>query len=180
MENNKKVVVLVTPPSHTHRTAEENLGIGYLASSLRTKGFPVVIIDAWLYNYPINILVEKILIIRNILFIGVSCYRSSLDDVGNVIKQLRASGYNGVVTAGGFGPTFHDSDFLSGGVDIVLKGEAEDSIVELANLLNNGTYQKNGSQRYGSLNRECCCNYVEVKQNLITVVVVFGEIFIEL
>ncbi|MFA4818777.1 MAG: radical SAM protein [Patescibacteria group bacterium] len=143
MENNKKTVVLVTPPSHTHRTAEENLGIGYLASSLRAKGFPVVIIDAWLYNYPINILVEKILTIKNILFVGISCYRSSLDDVGNVIKQLRPLGYNGVVTVGGFGPTFHDSDFLSVGVDVVLKGEAEDSIVELANLLNNRNYQKN-------------------------------------
>lgn len=141
MKNNKKTVVLITPPSHTHRTAEENLGIGYLASVLRINKFSVVIIDAWLYNYSMEKLTEKILQIKNVFLIGISCYRSSLDDVKEIIKNLRQSGYHGAIVAGGYGPTFHDIDFLKVGVDVVLKGEAEESIIQLANLLNNQKYQ---------------------------------------
>lgn len=141
MKNNKKTVVLITPPSHTHRTAEENLGIGYLASVLRVNKFSVVIIDAWLYNYSIEQLTRKILQVKNIFLIGISCYRSSLDDVKEIIKNLRQSDYHGAVVAGGYGPTFHDIDFLKVGVNIVLKGEAEESIIQLINLLNNQKYQ---------------------------------------
>lgn len=42
--------MLATPAPVTHRTAEENLGLGYLAAMLRHAGFSVQIIDGWLSN----------------------------------------------------------------------------------------------------------------------------------
>lgn len=41
-------IILATPAPISHITAEENLGIGYLASTLREKGYNVKIIDGWL------------------------------------------------------------------------------------------------------------------------------------
>ena len=45
----KNRVFLCTVAPNSHRTAEENLGISYLASVLRENGFVVGIIDAWLH-----------------------------------------------------------------------------------------------------------------------------------
>ena len=44
----KRTVVLATPAPVSHRTAEENLGLGYLASTLRQGGYEVMLIDGWL------------------------------------------------------------------------------------------------------------------------------------
>jgi hypothetical protein len=49
-DSNKKIVYLVTVSPKTHRTSEENLGLGYLKSSLMNEEYDVQIIDGWLNN----------------------------------------------------------------------------------------------------------------------------------
>ncbi|MDP3947404.1 MAG: radical SAM protein [bacterium] len=130
-----ETIVLLTPPSHTHRTAEENLGLGYLAATLRAAGFPVRIVDGWLRNLTIEEVVREISATPHPLLIGASCYRSSLDAMREVITRVRTWNRTVPVVAGGYGPTFYDKDFLDAGVTYVLRGEAESSLLELARAL---------------------------------------------
>lgn len=60
---NKIVLCTIAPVSQ--RTAEENLGIGYLAESLRKEGYTVSIIDAWLMSLNDEQFLE---ILKNFLF----------------------------------------------------------------------------------------------------------------
>lgn len=128
-------VVLCTPPSPTHRTAEENLGIGYIAKMLRNEKFTVDIIDGWLEGYSIQEIAQLILSLNDIKVLGISAYRSSLNDVRNLILILRDSGFTSPIVAGGFGPTFYDDDFLRIGIDVVVRGEGEKCFPKLVEAI---------------------------------------------
>ena len=45
-----KIIYLVVLKPSSHRTAEESLGIQYLAASLIAEGYVVRVRDAWLDN----------------------------------------------------------------------------------------------------------------------------------
>lgn len=128
-------IVLLTPPSHSHRTSEENLGIGYLAAILRQIGHNVVVIDGWLLNLTVVEIVTRMLSIGDISLIGISCYFSSIDDVQTLLQAIRNANILSPIVAGGYGPTFHPVEFLSTGADFVLRGEAESSLVALVQSL---------------------------------------------
>lgn len=128
-------IVLITPPSHTHRTAEENIGIGYLATVLRKIGYLVTIIDGWLNAFSKEQIVKKILEVKHPILIGISCYECSLEDSSEIITSLRKSGCNTPIVGGGYGPTFHDEKFLHNGFNFVIRGEAEKSILQLTRVL---------------------------------------------
>ncbi|PIR05055.1 MAG: hypothetical protein COV57_01090 [Candidatus Liptonbacteria bacterium CG11_big_fil_rev_8_21_14_0_20_35_14] len=133
-----KIMALLTPPSHTHRTAEENLGLGYIASILRNAGYRVHIVDAWIEGISIQKLIERLLLIGKINFIGISCYRSSLDEVKKIVLEIRSKIGKMPIIAGGFGPTFYPEDFLDIGVDIAVIGEGEYIIINLLKVLEEG------------------------------------------
>ncbi len=128
-------IVLLTPPSRSHRTSEESLGIGYLAAVLRQLGNNVSIIDGWLLNLTIAEMVAKMSSMGDIFLIGISCYFSSIDDVHTLIQSIRDARIVSPIVAGGYGPTFHPVEFLSAGANFVLRGEAELSLVELVTSL---------------------------------------------
>lgn len=132
-------VVLATPPPITHRTAEENLGLGYLASSLRNQGNEVSIVDGWLHGLSSHQLAEEILKNPPTSFVGFSCYRSNMERTMEVASILRGSGLDVPIVVGGYGPTFHADEFLSAGFDIVVRGEGEETIVELLKYFEHGT-----------------------------------------
>jgi len=123
------MVILLTPQPKIHRTAEENLGIGYLASALRNEGHQVKIIDSWLLGMNNSQILEQIFKAGQVTAIGISCYKSSLDEVKELIQLLRSSGITASIIAGGYGPSFFPNDFLSAGCDFVIKGEAEKTLV---------------------------------------------------
>lgn len=52
---------MVTPAPVSHRTAEENLGLGYLSAILQKNGFEVKILDAWLNGWTPDELADNIL-----------------------------------------------------------------------------------------------------------------------
>lgn len=134
-----KIMALLTPPSRTHRTAEENLGLGYIASILRNAGYIVHIVDSWIEGVSVQKLIERLLLIDKIDFIGISCYRSSLDEVKKIVLEIRSKIGKVPIIAGGFGPTFYPEDFLDIGVDIAVIGEGEYIIVNLLKILEEGS-----------------------------------------
>lgn len=132
----KGTVLYIVPPAISHRTAEENLGVGYLASYLRKNDIEVVIIDAWLgkISYQeLNKKIDEIFINNDVLFIGISTYVSNIGSVCPIVAFLKQN-YNVPIVAGGFGPSFFTKEFLEIGIDIVSIGEGEETNLELCKL----------------------------------------------
>ena len=70
----KNIVYLVTLKPSSHRTAEESLGIQYLAASLIKNGFEAKIRDAWLDgSIDENSIIDEVQKDKdNLLFVGIS------------------------------------------------------------------------------------------------------------
>ncbi len=107
-----KSVVFVAPNVKSNRTAEENVGIGYLASKLRIENYHVHVIDAWLEDLTSEEIVSRICDIENVLFVGFSCYRTSMPEAILVLETLRSKQLMVPTIVGGFGPTFYPEEFL--------------------------------------------------------------------
>ncbi|MFA5942109.1 MAG: radical SAM protein [Candidatus Paceibacterota bacterium] len=125
-----KTIALVTPRTLSHRTAEETLALGYLASVLRENGYLVTIVDGWLRGISsseiVNIIAKDVPDI-----ICMSSYRSNLEQAKELLGAITGRFGNIPTICGGYGPTFHDKDFLDAGFSVVVRGEAEHMIVSL-------------------------------------------------
>lgn len=132
MQQNNNFIILATPAPISHRTAEENLGIGYLAATLREKGYNVKIIDGWLTGLTPKQLASEILSQKSPLFVGFSAYQSNMDMAIQTLNAVKKERADIPFVAGGFGPTFNPEDFLNSGFDVVLRGEGEDALLQLA------------------------------------------------
>ncbi|GAA3434190.1 B12-binding domain-containing radical SAM protein [Kutzneria kofuensis] len=117
-------IVLATPSPVTHRTAEENLGLGYLAAFLREAGYEVTIVDGWLRGLDVIELAAQVVALRPVL-LGFACYRSNMQRAIETMRLVREGGVRPFTVAGGYGPTFHTEDFLDAGFDAVVRGEGE-------------------------------------------------------
>lgn len=126
------VVVLATPAPVTHRTAEENLGLGYLAAALRATGRQVRVFDAWLEGLTAAELADRIIHGPTPLLVGFSCYRSNMAAAIETATAVRVALGAVPVIAGGYGPTFHPAEFIQAGFDVAVRGEAEQTVVDLA------------------------------------------------
>lgn len=134
----KNKVILVTLSPKTHRTSEENLGLGYLKSSLNESGYSVEIIDGWLCNYTLDEVFNRIIADEgNILFIGFSSYMSNTRPTIDLINKIKLHNKKLKIVCGGFGPTFYPEEYLNNGSDFIIRGEGEKTIVELANCFSN-------------------------------------------
>jgi len=126
-----KKIILTTLSPNSHRTSEENLGIGYLKSALVKNGFTVIIIDGWLESLSLEEVYKKIKENTDVLFVGLSSYMMNTKPTIELIKKLKEDQI--ITVCGGFGPTFFPNEHLDAGAEYVLRGEGEKSIIELAN-----------------------------------------------
>lgn len=132
-------IILTTLSPNSHRTAEENLGIGYLASSLRKNGFLVEIIDGWLEGISDDEVFKRISSIDNIGIVGISCYMSNNDSSIALAKKIRKNYPNIHLICGGFGPSFTPNKFLSSNTfEVAMIGEGENTIVYVCENLLSG------------------------------------------
>ena len=132
MRHDNNFIILATPAPISHRTAEENLGIGYLAAVLRKNNYEVEIIDGWLADFTPEQISSRILASKRPLFVGFSVYQSNMDIAIQTINAVKNKKLDIPFIAGGFGPTFNQSDFLNAGFDVTVRGEGEDSLLLLA------------------------------------------------
>jgi radical SAM superfamily enzyme YgiQ (UPF0313 family) len=128
-------IVLLTPPTVSHRTAEETLALGYLAAVLRKSGYSVGIIDAWLEGLTQDETVERIGSEGIPSLLGFSCYRSNLEHAHAILLKARSCFGNIPAICGGYGPTFQPKDFLQHGFDVAVLGDAEAVIVSLVKAI---------------------------------------------
>ncbi|MBO7644937.1 MAG: cobalamin B12-binding domain-containing protein [Alphaproteobacteria bacterium] len=129
-QNKNNFIILATPAPISHRTAEENLSLGYLSAVLQHNGYNVKILDAWLNGWSPDELAKNILSEPNPIFVGICAYQSNIDQAVktlNAVKKLKDIKF----VAGGFGPTFSPDLFLDSGFDYVIRGEGEDAHVQI-------------------------------------------------
>lgn len=130
-------ISLITPPTHSHRTAEETLALGYLASVLRKSGYDVLVVDAWLERLGTDEIVNRMVEFGDVKLVAMSCYRSNLDQAVEALESIRRQFGDIPAICGGYGPTFHDIDFLQAGFTVAVRGEAEHIIASLVDALVN-------------------------------------------
>lgn len=142
----KKIYLVVLKPT-SHRTAEESLGIEYLASVLIKEGYEAKIRDTWIDN-SINeeIVFHEIIQEKNdVLFVGVSSYMLNNDASCQLINKLNQNNINTV--AGGYGPTFEPEKFLKSGAKLVMFGEGEKTIIDVAHYFEQENAQNENLKR---------------------------------
>ena len=124
-----KEILLLTPPANTNRTAEENLGLEYLASESRKNGHNVSYLDGFLNGLSNEEIVE-IISKENPEVVGISPSMDSVNNVLEIAGNLRRNGYGGQIILGGIYASFESDSLLmsaNGAIDGVITGEADDS-----------------------------------------------------
>jgi radical SAM superfamily enzyme YgiQ (UPF0313 family) len=138
-------VLLVQPPygGPYNFWKSENLGMGYLASALESRGYSVEILDAFLLDLDIETVVAHILEAKPRLMLGFSMLSYELFRMGDaILRRLRAEGFQTHVSVGSWFPTFWYQTMLEEGfpIDSVVIAEGERSICALADYLAVGTW----------------------------------------
>jgi anaerobic magnesium-protoporphyrin IX monomethyl ester cyclase len=122
------------------RYQSENLALGYLAASLREAQYETGVLDAHLLMLTPEQTVQEILDKRPWM-VGISA--SAQDNITatfEVVGLLRKNGYAGHITIGGHFPTYEHDKILTHvpGIDSVVRGEGEITVVELAEYVKDG------------------------------------------
>jgi radical SAM superfamily enzyme YgiQ (UPF0313 family) len=137
-------VLLVVPPYYNKMkvmtsNVKEYAGVAYLAAVLRKNGYPVEILDADLAGLDVPETVQAILK-RKADLIGFSILQVAAYPALEIIKQIRTSGIRAHITAGGHYPTFAREEIFKecDGIDSIVMGEGEYTLLELVKALNHG------------------------------------------
>lgn len=168
---NKPVVLLVTTATSSSRTAEENLGLGYIAAACREKDINAIIIDGWLEELTSEDIINRILDFEKPIFVGFSCNLLTGDVAIDIVKKLKDRGYNIPFVAGGFSPTLNPKKFLDAGFDFISMAEGERTLVnlceyflykklDLSQIVGLAYYDKKGELHYKK--NECVSNLDEL------------------
>ncbi len=75
--------------------------------------------------------------------IGISARSPLAGLAGKLIKIIKGSAPNALLIAGGYGPTLETEKFLDFGIDVVVRGDGEEALLELANC-----YDTKGNWRH--------------------------------
>jgi anaerobic magnesium-protoporphyrin IX monomethyl ester cyclase len=135
-------VLLVNPPGG-RSTADmldgdkfiaENIGIGYLAAYLRQSGeCGVQIVDAYLHDMAPSAVADFIVEARPLLVGFAISYHPALEGVRQVVDELNARGWQGMMIAGGNHASLAAGAVLNVLPEIaaIVHGDGEETIVEL-------------------------------------------------
>ena len=122
-----------------HYAVYEHLGLGLLTAVLRNKGCEVKIFDACAMDWPVDETVERILAYAPD-FLGLTCTYVTYYDALEICRRVKKSMKSVHVVMGGEHATFSSLETLSEekAVDIVVRGEGEETIAELVDHLREG------------------------------------------
>ena len=132
-------VLLINPFYPISETPSPPLGLAFLASALEAAGAEVKILDLVVYPSSRNIL-ESILADLKPQVVGITAVTMTFDNAINVIKDIRRIDPEVLTVMGGPHVTFCAQDTLQQypELDVIVLGEGETTIVELAQAANRG------------------------------------------
>lgn len=123
-------VALIRPKYKTHLITPP-LGIGYISSYLKSKGWETKIIDGLNLNLSNDEIVE---ICQNYDIVGITCLSDFYLETLDLCKKLKA--HNKIVVLGGVHPTVLPQETLEeSGADYIIVGEGEIAFDKLLNFL---------------------------------------------
>lgn len=142
----KKSITLVLPNLYKNSRAididsKEPLGILYIASYLRERGYHVDLIDASTYGLSVEQTV-KLISMTDPVFIGFSVVQRAFGSTIEIIKMLRKNGVKSHISIGGYLPSL-SIEYLSKMYDLlklidsIVVGEGEITSYELAETIIN-------------------------------------------
>ncbi len=146
---NKKVVLINPRATYVNEIAQKcypPLNLLYLASSLKSRGFESVVLDANAFKMSDEYLIDIINKIKPLLT-GIPLYSDILQQVYTLTKKIkRKIPGSGIVTGGPHASAVPEETLAQfSAIDYVLAGEAEDSLPELCHrLINNDPLKETG------------------------------------
>lgn len=136
-----KILLLGLPVSY-HMPSffmSENLGLGYLASSLRQDGHEVEIFDAQLRYLDARQAIEQILS-KDFDCLGITANHAHRDVLISTARQVKKHKKDVILVAGGYLPTLSTQPLLSAcpEIDFVVRGEGESAAREVFRRVHQG------------------------------------------
>lgn len=135
-------VVLVNPPTEAEPANQfqevgEPLGLCYLASELRRRGFAVFILDAFTLDLSAVQAATIVAKARPRLAVGLSILETSLSGSRALLRELRALGHEGVVVGGNYFASLNPTECLGlmPELDAIICGEGEIVFADLVQTL---------------------------------------------
>ena len=125
-----------TPMSYSGTSNHlETLGLGYLSAYLRQHDFKVGIIDLWKKQLNPNTIKEFVLK-YNPQIIGISTMTDNFENGAKIARIIKEINNDIKIIFGGAHVTFRDKEslFNHNAIDIIARGEAEYTLLELANF----------------------------------------------
>lgn len=134
--SNKTKVALITPPvleKVAHHPLFPPLGLAYMAAVLEQNGVEVKIIDSPVLNFS-HADVKADLEVFKPTIVGVGSMTPTIESALKCAQIAKEAVPNAHVIMGGPHATFADNEILTNekAVDIIVRGEGEETIVELA------------------------------------------------
>ncbi len=143
MKNLKKIM-LITPPYHSGVVESAgvwlNVGFVYIAGSLRTAGYEPIIYDAMSYWHGYEE-IEKMIVYEKPDVVATTAFTASVVDALKVLKLAKEINPEIVTVIGNVHATFCYEEILrehNRYVDYIIRGEGEETMVELMDCLSNG------------------------------------------
>ncbi len=144
-----KKILLVTPPYHSGVVESAgvwlNVGFVYISGSLRSAGYDPIIYDAMSYWHGYDEIEERLTDIQPDV-VATTAFTSEIVDALKVLKLAKQINPEVITVIGNVHPTFCYEEILkeqSDYVDYVVRGEGEETMVELMNALSaNGDVSK--------------------------------------
>lgn len=133
-------IAIIVPKSANPKAVykEYPLGAGYIATILKNNGHIIKLYDQNIEFYDNNALVDELIKFSPSIIgfsILTSCYPTSQD----IIKLLNVKNFKPILIAGGIHPTIFPHDCINDGFDIVIKGEGEEAIIKIVDVINDGS-----------------------------------------
>jgi len=132
-------VLLINPFYPLSETPSPPLGLAYLAAALESAGVEVKILDLVVFPYSASML-QTLLEDFKPQIAGLTAVTMSFDNAIEVVKAIKAIDPDIITVMGGPHVTFCARETLKGHpeLDVVVLGEGERTVVELARSLQNG------------------------------------------
>lgn len=155
-----KKILLITPPYHSGVVESAgvwlNVGFVYIAGSLRVAGYDPIYYDAMSHWHNYDDIGKRIESERPDV-VATTAFTAEIVDALKVLKLAKEINSNIITVIGNVHPTFCYEEMLkddSTSVDYIVRGEGEETMVDLMNVLSSGgdlskvrgiAYRENGN-----------------------------------